>query len=68
MSIRLNANMTIPVRPESYLQGGSVPTTNSNPIEITAKQLLVAAFEAIPSQAGATATVGAIVTALKTLP
>lgn len=69
MSLRMNASATIPVRPAVYSpQGGSTQVGNSTPIEMAVKDVLIAAFAAIPNQSGGTATVGAIVTALQTLP
>ena len=66
MSIKLGANSTIAVR--SVVSSAGTPITSTNPQERAIKDVLIAAFEAIPSQASATATVAAIVTALKTLP
>lgn len=69
MSLRLDASATIPVRPSVYSpQGGSTSVGNTSAIDMKIKDVLVAAFSAIPSQAAGTATVAAIVTALNTLP
>lgn len=65
-AIKLNGDSTVPVR--MMVTNGSTGITSTNSVDIKIKDVLVAAFEAIPSQAGATATVAAIVTALKTLP
>ena len=69
MSIKLNSSATVPVR--LMVETGSdpaTPVTSTTATDIKIKDVLIAAFEAIPSQAGGTATVAAIVTALKTLP
>jgi hypothetical protein len=66
MAMGLNGFAQVPVRLRVTVAGN--PVTNTNQIEVSLKDLLIAAFEAIPSQAGATATVANIVTALKTLP
>ena len=66
MSMKLDGTSTVPVR--LITKAGATVITSTTPVEVTLKQVLVAAFEAIPSQAGGTATVAAIVTALKTLP
>ena len=66
MSYALNGSSTVTVR--SVVTKTGTPITNTNALEVTVKELLVAAFAAIPNQSGGTATVAAIVTALKTLP
>ena len=66
MSMKLDGTSTVPVR--LITKDGATVITSTTPVEVTLKQALVAAFEASPSQAGGTATVAAIVTALKTLP
>ena len=69
MSIKLNSNATVPVRLMVETGSGpAAPVTSTTAQNIKIKDVLIAAFEAIPSQAGGTATVAAIVTALKTLP
>lgn len=65
-AIKLNGDSTVPVR--MMVTNGSTGITSTNSVDTKIKDVLVAAFEAIPSQAGATTTVAAIVTALKTLP
>lgn len=66
MSMKLDGTSTVPVR--IVVSKGADKITNTNAVEVTLKEALVAAFEAIPNQAGGTTTVAAIVTALKTLP
>ena len=69
MSVRLDASATIPVRQLMYSpQGGSTTIGSGNPVEMKIKDIMIAAFAAIPSQAAATATVANIVTALQTIP
>ncbi len=68
MSMQLNANALVPVRLPVTQTGSSTLLTNTNGVEKTVKEILIAAFQAIPNQAGGTTTVGAIVTALQTLP
>lgn len=65
-SIKLDGNSTVPVK-LIVKDGSSNPVTSTTPVDTKVRDLLVAAFEAIPSQSGATATVAAIVTALKTI-
>ena len=65
-NIKLDGTSTVPVR--LVVSDSGTPVTNTTAVDVTVKNLLIAAFEAIPSQAGATATVANIVTALKTLP
>lgn len=66
MSIALNGSSTVPVR--SVVSSGGNPLSNTTAVDTQVKDLLIAAFAAIPNQSGGTATVAAIVTALKTLP
>lgn len=66
MSIALNGSSTVPVR--SVVSSGGTPLSNTTAVDTQVKDLLIAAFAAIPNQSGGTATVAAIVTALKTLP
>lgn len=66
MSIALNGSSTVPVR--KIVTAAGTPVTSTTAVDTTLKDLLIAGFESIPNQAGATATVAAIVTALKTLP
>lgn len=68
MAQRLDANATLPVRKIVYQNGTSTGLSNTTATEETVKNILIAAFQAIPNQGGGTATVGAIVTALQTLP
>ena len=69
MSIKLNSSATVPVRLRVETGSGpATPVTSTTAQNVKLKDVLIAAFEAIPSQAGGTATVAAIVTALKTLP
>lgn len=65
-SIKLDGNSTVPVK-LIVEDGSSNPVTSTPPVDTKVRDLLVAAFEAIPSQSDATATVAAIVTALKTI-
>ena len=65
-NIKLDGTSTVPVR--LVVSDSGTPVTNTTAVDVTVKNLLIAAFEAIPSQAGATGTVANIVTALKTLP
>lgn len=65
-SIKLDGNSTVPVK-LIVKDGSNNPVTSTPPVDTKVRDLLVAAFEAIPSQAGGTATVAAIVTALKTI-
>lgn len=65
-SLKLDGTATVPLRLRTT--NGATEITSSNPIETKLKDMLVAAFQAIPNQSGGTATVAAIVTALKTLP
>ncbi len=65
MSINIDGNSLMSVR--AVVKNGVTPITNTNPIDIEVKNVLIKAFEAIPNQAGGTATVAAIVTALKTI-
>jgi hypothetical protein len=66
MAMAINGFAQVPVRLRVTVAGS--PVSNTNQVEVSVKDLLIAVFEAIPSQAGATATVANIVTALKTLP
>jgi hypothetical protein len=66
MSTQINHKAIVPVRLEVTASG--VAVSNTGAVGVSMKDLLIAAFEAIPNQAGGTATVAAIVTALKTLP
>ena len=69
MSIKLDSNATVPVRLMVETGSGpATPVTSTTAQDVKLKDVLIAAFAAIPNQAGATATVAAIVTALKTLP
>ena len=69
MSIKLNSSATVPVRLRVETGSGpATPVTSTTAQEVKLKDVLIAAFEAVPNQAGGTATVAAIVTALKTLP
>lgn len=65
-TMKLDGNSTVPVR--LMVVDSSTPVTSTNAVEVTVKDLLIAVFEAIPTQAASTATVEDIVTALKTLP
>ena len=65
-SIKLDGNSTVPVK-LIVKNGSNNPVTSTPPVDTKVRDLLVAAFEAIPSQASGTATVAAIVTALKTI-
>lgn len=64
--LALNGKATVPVRME--VTESSTPLTSTTAVDTTVRDLLIAAFESIPTQSDGTATVGAIVTALKTLP
>lgn len=64
--LRLDGSATIPVRIANY--DGATPITSSGHSDTSLKNILIAAFQAIPSQSAGTATVAAIVAALKTLP
>lgn len=66
MSMQINHRAMVPVRLEVTTAGVAVGNTTA--IGVTVRDLLIAAFEAVPSQAGATTTVAQLVTALKTLP
>ena len=69
MSIKLNGNATFPVLMMVETGSGpATPVTSTTSQDVNLKNVLIAAFEAIPNHAGGTATVAAIVTALKTLP
>ena len=68
MAMRLDGNATVPVRKIVYQNGTSTSVSNTVGTDETIKNILIAAFAAIPNQAGGTTTVAAIVTALKTLP
>ena len=69
MSIKLNGSATVPVRLMVETGSGpATPVTSTTAQDVKLKDVLIAAFEAIPNQSGATASVAAIVTALKTLP
>lgn len=65
-SIKLDGNSTVPVK-LIVKDGSNNPVTSTTPVDTKVRDLLVAAFEAIPSQSDGTATVAAIVTALKTI-
>ena len=69
MSIKLDSNATVPVRLMVETGSGpATPVTSTTAQDVKLKDVLIAAFAAIPNQAGGTTTVAAIVTALKTLP
>jgi hypothetical protein len=66
MSVTIDGNSTVVVKVIVEDSSGN-PITNFNGVDVALKDLLIAAFESIPSQSDGTATVAAIVTALKTI-
>lgn len=64
--LALNGSATVPVRME--VTNSSTPLTSTTAVDTSIRDLMIAVFESIPTQADATATVAAIVTALKTIP
>lgn len=66
MAMQINHTALIPVR--ARVTSAGTPVSATTQVEVSTKDLLIAAFQAIPNQSGGTATVGAIVTALQTLP
>jgi len=67
MATKMDGNSLVSVRNNVTTAGGAALTTNTS-IEVYVKQLLIAALESVPNQAAGSATIGAIVTALKTIP
>lgn len=64
--LALNGSATVPVRME--VTNSSTPLTSTTAVDTSIRDLMIAVFESIPTQADATTTVAAIVTALKTIP
>ena len=67
MSTKINGNALVAVKALVTGKDGKA-ISNTTQIEMAVKKVLIAAFESVPAQSDATATVAAIVTALKTIP
>lgn len=66
MSMVLDANSILSVQLRVVNGANPIGTTTAQSISV--RDLLIAAFSTIPSQAAATTTVAQLVTALKTIP